>query len=67
MLNGTRAANAQPPARGPPSAQAPSKVGVHIYSKGDPLVLPQEVVDSPRARNQVTRQSDQRRPVRGGG
>eukprot|EP00969_Alexandrium_andersonii_P151589 6701742-Alexandrium_andersonii.AAC.1 len=47
--------------------QTPSKVRIHIHSEGNPFVLPWEVVDAPRAHDQVPSQSDQRRPVRGGG
>eukprot|EP00969_Alexandrium_andersonii_P240356 10610494-Alexandrium_andersonii.AAC.1 len=47
--------------------QTPSKVCIHVHSEGSPFVLPREVVDAPRAHDQVPGQSDQRRLIRGGG
>eukprot|EP00969_Alexandrium_andersonii_P171563 7583436-Alexandrium_andersonii.AAC.1 len=61
------APDAHPSARGTPSAQAPSEIGANVHSEGNPFVLPRTMVDAPRAHNQVPRQSDQRRPVCGGG
>eukprot|EP00969_Alexandrium_andersonii_P103701 4575912-Alexandrium_andersonii.AAC.1 len=66
MLNGAQPPNAHPPARGSSSVEAPSKVRVHIHAEADPIVLPREVVDTPRAHGQTSRQPDQRRPVCGG-
>eukprot|EP00969_Alexandrium_andersonii_P342766 15151884-Alexandrium_andersonii.AAC.1 len=62
MLNGMCASDARPSTRGAPSAQAPGEVGVHVDPEGNPFVLPRKLVDAPRARNQVPRQPDQRRP-----
>eukprot|EP00969_Alexandrium_andersonii_P209115 9235333-Alexandrium_andersonii.AAC.1 len=42
MLDGMRAPDAHPSARGTPSAQAPSKVGVRIKSEGNPFRLAKE-------------------------
>eukprot|EP00969_Alexandrium_andersonii_P167770 7417202-Alexandrium_andersonii.AAC.1 len=42
--------------------QAPREVGVHVNPEGNPFVLPREMVDAARARDQVPRQPDQRRP-----
>eukprot|EP00969_Alexandrium_andersonii_P086285 3803953-Alexandrium_andersonii.AAC.1 len=67
MLDGVCATDAHPSARGAPSTQAPSEVSAHVNSEGGPFVLPREVVDAPRANDQVTGQPDQRRPIRGGG
>eukprot|EP00969_Alexandrium_andersonii_P023194 1013809-Alexandrium_andersonii.AAC.1 len=63
MLDGTRASDAHPSARGAPSLQAPNEVGVHIHAEGNPCVLPRKMVDAPRAHDQVPRQPDQGRPV----
>eukprot|EP00969_Alexandrium_andersonii_P225928 9976660-Alexandrium_andersonii.AAC.1 len=65
MLNGAQPSHAHPSASGSPSAQAPSNVGSHIRAEGDPIVLPREVVDAPQAHDQVARQPDQGRPLRG--
>eukprot|EP00975_Prorocentrum_lima_P034588 7270953-Prorocentrum_lima.AAC.1 len=67
MLDGVHPTHAQPPARGPPGMQAPGEVGVHVSTESRPLVLPREVVDAPRAHNQVTDQPDECCPVCGGG
>eukprot|EP00969_Alexandrium_andersonii_P087641 3866725-Alexandrium_andersonii.AAC.1 len=67
MLNGAHAPKAHPSACGTPSMQTPREVRVHIHVKRDPVVLPREVVDTPRAHDQVPSQSGQRRPVCGGG
>eukprot|EP00969_Alexandrium_andersonii_P259387 11469685-Alexandrium_andersonii.AAC.1 len=65
MLNGMCAADAHPSTRGAPSVPAPSKVGVHVDSEGNPFVLPRKMVDAPWMHDQVPRQPDQRCPVRG--
>eukprot|EP00969_Alexandrium_andersonii_P208042 9189265-Alexandrium_andersonii.AAC.1 len=44
--------------------QAPCEVRVNLDAEGNPFVLPREVVDATRGRDQVPSQSDQRRPVR---
>eukprot|EP00969_Alexandrium_andersonii_P360934 15456474-Alexandrium_andersonii.AAC.1 len=61
------APDAHPSACGTPSVQAPSEIGAHVNSEGNPFVLPRKRVDAPRAHDQVPRQPDQRRPVCGGG
>eukprot|EP00969_Alexandrium_andersonii_P343161 15168556-Alexandrium_andersonii.AAC.1 len=67
MLDGAHAPNTHPSARGSPSTQTPREIRVHVHAERDPVVLPREVVDAPRAHDQAQGQSDQRCPVRGGG
>eukprot|EP00969_Alexandrium_andersonii_P221561 9785889-Alexandrium_andersonii.AAC.1 len=68
MLNGVLSTNAHPSAGGSPSVQAPGKVTVHVDAERDPIVLPREVVDAPRAPDQIPGQPDQSCPIgRGGG
>eukprot|EP00969_Alexandrium_andersonii_P332287 14684212-Alexandrium_andersonii.AAC.1 len=68
MLNGALPTNAHPSTSGSPSAQAPGKVSIHVDEERDPIVLPREMVDAPRAHDQIPRQPDQRCPIgRGGG
>eukprot|EP00969_Alexandrium_andersonii_P309493 13677471-Alexandrium_andersonii.AAC.1 len=67
MLDGAHAPNAHPSARGAPGSQTPRKVRIHVHSEGNPFVLPREAADAPRTHDQAQNQSDQRRPVRGGG
>eukprot|EP00969_Alexandrium_andersonii_P208415 9205121-Alexandrium_andersonii.AAC.1 len=45
LMAGVHSANADPSTHGPPSAEAPSKVGVHERADPSPLVLPREAVD----------------------
>eukprot|EP00969_Alexandrium_andersonii_P182357 8057696-Alexandrium_andersonii.AAC.1 len=66
MLDGTHAPNAHPSACGAASMQTPSKARMHINAERNPLVLPREVGDAPRALDQVPGQPDQRGPIRGG-
>eukprot|EP00969_Alexandrium_andersonii_P300301 13276503-Alexandrium_andersonii.AAC.1 len=67
MLGGARAPDAHPSACGTPSVQTPSEINARINSHLGPLRPAKEMVGAPRAHDQVTRQPDQRRPVRGGG
>eukprot|EP00969_Alexandrium_andersonii_P081588 3596511-Alexandrium_andersonii.AAC.1 len=64
MLDGMCAPDAHPSTCGTPSVQTPSEISVHMHSQGNPFVLPREMVNAPRAHDQVARQPDQRRPVR---
>eukprot|EP00969_Alexandrium_andersonii_P347574 15367800-Alexandrium_andersonii.AAC.1 len=66
MLNGVQSSHAHPSAGESPSVQTPSKVRVRIRAEGGPILLPREVVDAPRAHDQVAHQPDQSCPVRGG-
>eukprot|EP00969_Alexandrium_andersonii_P133029 5882594-Alexandrium_andersonii.AAC.1 len=63
MLDGALPAHARPPARGAPGSQTSGKVCVHIRAESGPVVLPREVGDAPRARNQVPDQPDKRGPI----
>eukprot|EP00969_Alexandrium_andersonii_P218667 9658529-Alexandrium_andersonii.AAC.1 len=63
MLDGVLSARAHPPASGTPGQQTPGKVRAHIRAESSPLALPREVVDAPRARNQVPDQPGERGPI----
>eukprot|EP00969_Alexandrium_andersonii_P025825 1127735-Alexandrium_andersonii.AAC.1 len=63
MLDGALPAHAHSPASGTPGQQTSGKVRAHARSGSSPLVLPREVVDAPRARNQVPDQPDERGPI----
>eukprot|EP00969_Alexandrium_andersonii_P225332 9952283-Alexandrium_andersonii.AAC.1 len=65
LLNGVQAPKAHPSANGAPSTQMPGEIRVHTHAERDPIVLPRKVVDVPRAHDQIPRQADQRRPIRG--
>eukprot|EP00969_Alexandrium_andersonii_P228666 10099804-Alexandrium_andersonii.AAC.1 len=65
MLDGVRTAHAHSPASGHPGQEAPSEVRIDVCAESGPIVLPREVVDAPRAHDQVTDHPDKRRPVRG--
>eukprot|EP00969_Alexandrium_andersonii_P022738 995117-Alexandrium_andersonii.AAC.1 len=67
MFDCARPARADPSTRGPPSAEAPSTVGVHKVAESDPLILPGEVVDRTGPQHQVPGQPQESRPVRSGG
>eukprot|EP00969_Alexandrium_andersonii_P060499 2663443-Alexandrium_andersonii.AAC.1 len=63
MLDGTHAPQAHSPARGPPGKQAPREVSIDVSAESRPIVLPWEVVDAPRAHDQVANQPDECCPV----
>eukprot|EP00969_Alexandrium_andersonii_P323087 14275529-Alexandrium_andersonii.AAC.1 len=63
MLDGVHAPHAHSPAREPPGKKAPSEVRVNVSAESRPVVLPREVVDTTRARDQVPDQPDERCPV----
>eukprot|EP00969_Alexandrium_andersonii_P030196 1316763-Alexandrium_andersonii.AAC.1 len=62
MLDGVHAPHAHPPASGPPGKEAPGEVRVDVSVESRPIVLPREMVDAPRARDQVSNQPDERGP-----
>eukprot|EP00969_Alexandrium_andersonii_P209648 9260939-Alexandrium_andersonii.AAC.1 len=64
MLDRARSTHANPSARGPPSAKAPSKVGVLKGADPDPLISPREVLDCTGLQHPVPSQPQESRQVR---
>eukprot|EP00969_Alexandrium_andersonii_P140507 6215339-Alexandrium_andersonii.AAC.1 len=63
MLDGVHSPHAHSPARGPPGKKTPREVCVDVSAESRPIVLPREVVDAPRAQDQVSDQPDECCPV----
>eukprot|EP00969_Alexandrium_andersonii_P308730 13645390-Alexandrium_andersonii.AAC.1 len=59
MLDGVHAPHAHSPASGPSGKATSGKVRVDISAESRPVVLPREMVDAPRAHDQVPDQPDE--------
>eukprot|EP00969_Alexandrium_andersonii_P206628 9128717-Alexandrium_andersonii.AAC.1 len=63
MLTCMLAARARAPARRPAGVEAPRKVRVNVRANGCALILPREVVDTPRALDEVPGEAHERNPT----